>query len=146
MKGFMKHLALAAIALTIGLGVALLIFIWTFDLFPSENKKVTEANCDSKGIRKAVISQVEGNAVTSSTISVSVHLGCKKTPNINEESLIFLAEQRNEASVEVTWLTFDSLEVAYSRALEPVTIVDEVLFRDTTLNLTVLFRENALTY
>jgi hypothetical protein len=119
-----------------------IILLTTFDLFDTPDKKVLREKCDYEGLRQAEIYRLEGNAVTNSSIHVSVHLDCNGQDR-KDEKLIFTADESSMTDKDVTinWVTFDTLSIEYKKGLRIFTKLDRVEYPDSTLDLHVTYKE-----
>ena len=136
-----KYIEITILILGIGLFVAYVIFISTFDLFGEPEKGILKTNCDHEGLRQATIFHYGGNAVTIPMIKVSIDLGCSDNPNDSKKKIIFSAEHKGGTTVETEWKSFDTLKITYSNRLEAVTQINKVTFSDSTLNVTIEYVE-----
>ena len=119
-----------------------IILLNTFDIFNTPDKKILSYKCDHEGLREAEIYSLEGNAVTNSSIHVSVHLDCKGYER-KDEKLIFTAENNSimDNDVHINWVAFDTLSIAYKKRLKIFTQLDRIEYPDSTLNLHVTYKE-----
>ncbi len=127
--------------LTVGL-VGYIVLLNTFDIFATPDKKVLNYKCDYEGLRQAETYRLEGNAVTNSSINVSVHLGCNGRER-KDEKRIFTADNGSvdDKDVTIAWLTFDTLTIEYKKGLRIFTQLDKVVYPDSTLNVYVTYKE-----
>jgi hypothetical protein len=143
MKNKLSKYGLWTIVATLVIGLAgYVILLNTFDIFGTPNKKILSNKCDGEGLRQAEIYQLEGNAVTNSSINVSVHLDCSRYQR-KEEKLIFTADisSMNDKDVNINWLTFDTLSIEYRVGLRIFTQLDKVVYADSALNVYVIYKE-----
>jgi hypothetical protein len=141
MNRIVKYGLITISILIIGLFVAYGIFINNFDLFGEPEKEILKTNCDYEGLRQATTFKYGGNAVTNSAIIVSIDLGCSDFPDDSEKKIAFSAEQTSGATVETEWKSFDTLKIIYSDRLEPITQLDQVVYSDSTLNVTIEYEK-----
>ena len=127
--------------MTIGLFVAYGIFLSTFDLFVEPEKEILKTDCDYEGVRQATTFEYGGNAATIPAIKVSIDLGCSDNPNDSEKKTVFSAEHRGGTTIETEWKSFDTLKIIYSNSLEPITMLDKVIYSDSTLNVTIEYEK-----
>ena len=139
MNKLLKYGLLTTIILVISLAVAYAIFINTFQIFKESKSKIIQAECDYEGIRQATVYEFGGNAATVPLISVSVNNGCGKSSQDENKKVIFSAEYNGGSNVNVKWLSFDSLQISYSKNLAPNTLIDKVTYKDSSLNVNVIF-------
>jgi hypothetical protein len=127
--------------LIVGL-VGYIILLNTFDIFNTPDKKILSYKCDYEGLRQAETYRLEGNAVTNSSINVSIHLDCNGHER-TDEKLVFTADNTavDDKDVTITWLTFDTLAIQYKKGLRVFTQLDKVVYPDSTLNVYVSYKE-----
>jgi hypothetical protein len=127
--------------LVVGL-VGCIVLLNTFDIFDTSDKKILSYKCDYEGLRQAEMYRLDGNAVTNSSINVSVHLDCNGHER-REEKLVFTADNNSvdDNDVTITWLTFDTLTIEYKKGLRIFTQLNKVVFPDSTLNVYVTYKE-----
>lgn len=109
----------------------------TFDLFGEPKKEILKTDCDYEGLRQATTFEYGGNSVTIPALNVSIDLGCSDKSNDFKNKIIFSAEHKAGATIETEWTSFDTLVITYSNSLEPIIMLDEVIYSDSTLNLTI---------
>jgi len=129
-----------ATILPIGL-IGYIVFVSGFELFDKPIKKIINAECDYEGLRQAEMYRFDGNAVTSASIHVSVHLGCGDRAKQAEEKVIFTVDNSSLADndVRINWMTFDTLLVEYKKGLRIFAQLDKIEYPDSTLNLRVKY-------
>jgi len=141
MKRIVKYGLITISISTIGLFVAYGIFINTFDLFGEPKKEILKMDCDYEGLRQATTFEYGGNAVTIPALNVSIDLGCSDNLNDSKNKIIFSAEHKVGATIETEWKSFDTLKITYSNSLEPIIMLDKVIYSDSTLNLTIEYEK-----
>jgi hypothetical protein len=130
-----------SIVLTIGL-VGYILMLNTFGIFNTPDKKILSYKCDYEGLRQAEIYRLAGSGVTNSSIHVSVHMNCNGQGR-KDEKLIFVADENSmtDKSVNMHWVTFDTLSIEYKKGLRIFTRLDRIEFSDSTLDLCVTYKE-----
>lgn len=143
MKKLIKYSLIVTAILIVGLIIGYGIFLSSFDLFGEPEKEIIETNCDYEGLRQATTYNFGGNAATVPLIAVSIDLGCSDNPKDKNKIVIFSAEHRG-GKVETEWISFDTLKVFYTKNLMPITKLDSVTFKDSSLDLVVIFETDSL--
>jgi hypothetical protein len=144
MNKLLKYGLLTTIILIVGLAIAYAVFLSTFQIFEEPESGIIQAECDYEGIRQATVYEFGGNAVTVPLIAVSINNGCGKSRQDENKKVIFSAEYNGGSIVNAKWLSFDSLQISYSKNLEPKTLIDKVTFKDSSLNVNVIFVQTGL--
>jgi hypothetical protein len=138
MKKPIKYGLIVIAILIVGLIIGYGIFLSTFDLFGEPEKEILDTNCDYEGLRQATTYNFGGNAVTIPLIAVSIDLGCSDNPNDKDKIVIFSAEHKG-GKVRTEWISFDTLKVFYTKNLIPISQLDSVTFKDSSLDLVVVY-------
>ena len=144
MSKLLKYGLLTTVVLVIGLAIAYVIFISTSQIFEEPKSKVLQAECGYEGIKQATVYEFGGNAVTVPLIYVSINNGCGKSKQNENKKVIFSAEYSGGSFVNVKWLSFDSLQVSYSRKLAPITLIEKVTYEDSSLIVNIIFVQGGL--
>ncbi|AXP81574.1 hypothetical protein CJ739_2501 [Mariniflexile rhizosphaerae] len=89
-----------------------------FFLFESPNELIIKKECDYEGLRKVVMYELNGNAVTNGAIHISAS-DCSENKIENSE-LIFTVSSSNIkiSDVNFEWTSFDTLTIRYNKKLE----------------------------
>lgn len=122
-------------------GLLGIIILATFDIFPASDKKILSYQCDHEGLRLAEIYRLDGNAVTSASIHVSVYLGCDTNERKSETEIFTVDNFGSDNDVTINWISFDTLAIEYKQGLRTFTRLDNVAYPDSTLNLHVTYKE-----
>jgi|GEM_PF-3250905 hypothetical protein len=138
MSRLLKYGLIVIAILILGLGITYVIFINTFDLFDDPEKKIVETVYDYEGLRQASIYNYRANTLTMLSIGVSVDLVSKTSKNDSKEFVVFSAYPLFD-SIEIKWISFDTLQIIYPNDCEIITQTDKVVFSDSTLNVNVVF-------
>jgi hypothetical protein len=140
----LKYGLRTTLVLGIGLAIAYAIFISRFQLFEAQKSEIIQSECDCEGIREASVYEFGGNAATVPLISVSINNGCGKLNQDKNKKVIFSAADHRATNVYIKWLSFDSLQVSYSKSLYPITLIDKVTYKDSSLNVNVVFIQTGI--
>lgn len=94
------------------------IFMVNFDIFGQPTVTELKTECDYKGLRKIIMSKLDGNAVTNSSIHISAS-DCLSGKNKNPE-LIFIVGAPNikPSDVSFEWKNIDTLTIKYKKELQ----------------------------
>lgn len=137
---------LLAILITICLllivaAIGYLTFIGSFNIFDKPQKIVTKSECDYEGLRKAVKYKYFGNAVTNPSLIIAIE-NCLEYNSLKDNKILFIADLNNsyEDGVDFEWLSFDSLEVQYNENIRVHTKKNLIVFPDSSLNVTVVYK------
>jgi len=89
-----------------------------FELFARVPVSQIKAECDYEGIRKVVMNELNGNAVTNGTIYISVSK-CAEI-DFEDSELIFSVSSSNisQKDINLKWKSFDTLTIKYNKKLE----------------------------
>lgn len=129
-----------ATILIVGL-IGYVVFQNNFEIFEKPVKTIISAECDYEGLRQAEVYRFDGNAVTSASIHVSVHLNCDD-PKQPDDKIIFTVDNVSLADndARIDWVTFDTLSIEYKNGLRIFTQLDKIEYPDSTLNLQVKYK------
>jgi hypothetical protein len=88
-----------------------------FQIFDDPVETELKTECDYEGLRKIIMSESGGNAVTRTSIHISV-TDCKYEEKPNEE-FIFVVDAPNikPKDVNFNWKTFDTVTIRYDKKL-----------------------------
>ena len=103
--------------------------------------EILKTDCDYEGLRQATTLEYGGNAVTIPAIIVSIDLGCSHYPDYSKKKVVFSGEHTGGTTVKTEWKSFDTLKIVYSDRLEPITQLDQVIYSDSTLNVTIEYEK-----
>jgi hypothetical protein len=126
--------------LTLGL-IGYFILLNTFDIFATPDKKIISYKCDHEGLRQAEVIRVDGNAVTNTSLNVSVYLDCKYGHREDGKNVFTVDEDSfNDNDVKINWTTFDTLTIEYKKGLKIINKEKKITYSDSTLNFTVTYK------
>jgi hypothetical protein len=98
--------------------IGFFVFVANFDIFESPKVSILKTECDYKGLRRVILSRTNGNAVTNSSIEITV----TKCDSINSENIetIFIADSPNlkENDVKFKWKNLDTLTIVHNQNLK----------------------------
>ena len=88
-----------------------------FQIFDDPVETELKTECDYEGLRKIIMSESGGSAVTRTSIHISV-TDCKYEEKPNEE-FIFIVDAPNikPKDVSFNWKTFDTVTIRYDKKL-----------------------------
>ncbi|TRZ42171.1 hypothetical protein [Robertkochia solimangrovi] len=97
--------------------IGFFIFMANFEIFDAPVETELKTECDYEGLRKIIMSESGGNAVTRTSIHISV-TDCKYDKEPNEE-FIFVVDAPNikPKDVSFSWKTFDTVTIRYDKKL-----------------------------
>ncbi|MDO7174182.1 hypothetical protein [Mariniflexile sp. AS56] len=97
--------------------IGFVVFMANFELFDEPTETELKAECDYEGLRKIIMLESGGSAVTRTSIHISV-MDCNNEKNQNEES-IFVVDAPNikPNDVSFNWKTFDTVTIKYDKKL-----------------------------
>jgi hypothetical protein len=111
-------------------------------VFEPPERQILTYMCDNDGLRRAEVYRLDGNAVTNTSIHVSVRLGCRPNQGSNEKVAFSIDDSSvADGDVSINWVAIDTLAVEYKRGLKVFTRLEKLVYPDSTLNLTVIYRE-----
>jgi len=89
----------------------------SFELFARVPVSKVKEECDYDGLRKAVMNELNGNAVTNGTIYISVS-ECADI-DFEDSELIFSVSSSNisQKDINFQWKSFDTLTIKYNKKL-----------------------------
>jgi len=92
-------------------------FMSSFELFARVPVSKVKEECDYDGLRKAVMNELNGNAVTNGTIYISVS-ECADI-DFEDSELIFSVSSSNisQKDINFQWKSFDTLTIKYNKKL-----------------------------
>lgn len=106
--------------IVIGLIIVSVMGFWfsSFFLFQTPKELLIKKECDYEGLRKVIMYEVNGNAVTNGAIHMSAS-HCLEEVDANSE-LIFSVTSPNIRSkdIDFEWKNFDTLTIQYNKKLE----------------------------
>jgi len=106
--------------LFIGLILISIFGFWasSFVLFESPTELIIKKECDYEGLRKVVMYELNGNAVTNGTIHISAS-DCFENKIENSE-IIFTVSSPNITTTDLNfeWKNFDTLTIKYNKKLK----------------------------
>ena len=116
----MKKLIIGIILLGIISIIGYFVFMTNFELFSRVPVSQIKEECDYDKIRKVVMNELNGNAVTNGTIYISVSK-CTEI-EFEDSELIFSVSSSNinQKDVNFKWKSFDTLTIKYNRKLKIV--------------------------
>jgi hypothetical protein len=140
-KKFLKYSIWTTLTiLTLGL-IGYFILLNTFDIFAPPDKKIISYKCDHEGLRQAEVIRVDGNAVTNTSLHVSVYLDCKYGNRKDGKNVFTVDEDSfNDNDVKIDWATFDTLTIEYKKGLKIINKEEKITYSDSTLNFTVTYK------
>ncbi|MBS2101058.1 hypothetical protein [Carboxylicivirga linearis] len=141
MNKIVKYGLLTTLILLVGLVISFVIFISSFDMFGEPEKQIIETVYDNEGLRQATIFEFGGNAVTNSSIHVSIDLGNKNKTEDLKTKIVFSTEHISGTTVKTEWVSFDTLKISYSHELEPITQIEQVNYTDSTLDVIIIYEK-----
>ncbi|PNW25017.1 hypothetical protein [Formosa algae] len=90
----------------------------SFFLFESPKELIIKKECDYEGLRKVVMYELNGNAVTNGTIHISAS-DCFENKIENFELIFTVSSPKIETSdINFEWKSFDTLTIKYNKKLE----------------------------
>jgi len=113
-----KKILIGIVLLGITSIIGYFVFIANFELFARVPVSLIKEECDYYGIRKVVMNELNGNAVTNGTIYISVSK-CAEI-GFEDSELIFSVSSSNISKKDINfkWKTFDTLTIKYNNKME----------------------------
>lgn len=113
-----KKVLIGIISLMIISSLGYSFFISNFQLFVRVPVSQIKAECDYEGLRKVIINELSGNAVTNRTVYISVS-ECMEI-DFEDSELIFSASYSNlnQKDINFEWRSLDTLIIKYNKKLE----------------------------
>ncbi len=112
-----KKILIGILLLVIVATIGFFVFSVNFNIFEISKVSILKTECDYEGLRRAVLSKTNGNAVTNTSIEVSI----TKCDEINFQNLetIFIVDAQNIKSNDVNfkWKSFDTLTIKHNKNL-----------------------------
>ena len=97
--------------------IAFMIFMVNFDMFGDSIKTELKTECDSKGLRKIIMTKISGNAVSNSGMTIyatdCVNIEDKELEPIFVTDLSYL----KNSDVKFEWKNFDTIIIKYNKDL-----------------------------
>lgn len=112
------------------------------NLFAPPQRRLLEIKCDALGKRRVDVYEIEGNAITTTSIHVEVNYCLDRSANkFGNEIFIAEAKSIDKNDVEIDFVSFDTLGIRYNRDLRIFKKQNHVAFSDSLLNLHVVYGE-----
>ncbi len=90
----------------------------SFFLFESPKELIIKKECDYEGLRKVIMYELNGNAVTNGAIHISAS-DCFENKIENSELIFTVSSPNIETSdINFEWKSFDTLTIKYNKKLE----------------------------
>lgn len=139
MQRVFKYVAVVAAAILV-LTLLCFTFLVSFEIFEAPDIKVIGQTCDHEGVRQALITRVEGNAVTNASLQVFVRQGCNVNERSDNDARIFVVDGNvDDDDIRIAWTTFDTLSIEYPARLRVIRQLDKLEYNDSTLNVYVMY-------
>lgn len=134
-KGFTAILVVALVGL-----VMLILMVATFDIFDTPTREVITQQCDQKGLRRATVFSLSGNATANPSLHISITT-CTDKAEETTGKLVFTADKPNLTSEDATikWITSDTLRVEYANSLRIFKQETEVTYLDPIFNIKIIY-------
>lgn len=137
LKKTLKYGLITVAISIIGLVIVYMVFINNFTIFGESEKRILKTKWDYEGLRQATLFEYIGNAATMPSFIVPIDFGDPKSSNGSNEHIVLTAEKAGVAMVNIEWNSFDTLTISLAEGLKPITMLDKVIYPDSSLNVNI---------